>query len=127
MSLTKHKHTVADIQGVRCSIIETGISNDRANFLKALLELNRYNVKIEEEKKKTDDAPSLFTIGVTDILFNPVIVVYMKKLKNQHGKIVTPNFWNQKTANETIPYWSVISEKLIQLYTKPDYKLDVNY
>lgn len=72
MSLNKIKYTVSEIDGTRCKIIESGISEPRMNFLKQLLEFNKFEVKVNKDK----DSEHNFTIGVTDILFNPVFAVY---------------------------------------------------
>jgi hypothetical protein len=117
MALNNTKHTISEIGGIRCSIVETGTSPERLGFLKDLLEFNGYEVKSEEEKKKTEDAPTTFIIGVTNILFNPVTQVYMKKLKTREGYLVTPNYWEQKGIETEIPYWTVISDTMKALYT----------
>jgi len=74
MPLNKIKHTIADINGVRCSVIETGVTEERVSFLKEILEHNKFEVKVAEEKKEGDIKS--YTIGVTDILFNPVFAIY---------------------------------------------------
>jgi hypothetical protein len=101
----KAKHIVEEIEGVRCSIVEKGITEERCAFLKGLLELNNFEVKIVEDKKETEDAPTLYVIGVTDLEFNPVIAVYEMKLKTQDGKNVSPDFWEQKKAYSIDQYW----------------------
>ena len=42
MALLKGKHQVAEIDGVRCSIIETGLDTKRMEFLKEVLASNGY-------------------------------------------------------------------------------------
>jgi len=107
MALNKGKHNVGEIEGVRCTIIETGISKERADFLKELLILNGFEVKIQQEITDPPSNPGTFTIGVTDIVFNPVIAVYQKRLVRKDGKKVTPAFWNQTGVEEEKPYWLV--------------------
>ena len=107
MSLNKGKHNVGEVDGVRCTIVETGITRERADFLKGLLELNGYEVKIMEEISDPPTNPKKYTLGVTDILFNPVIAVYQKSLKRKDGRKVTPAYWNQTGEEENIPYWLV--------------------
>jgi hypothetical protein len=107
MSLKSGKHNVGEIDGVRCTIVETGISKERADFLKELLKLNGYEVKIQEEITDPPANPKTFSIGVTDIVFNPVIAVYQKALLRKDGKKVTAAFWNQTGVEENIPYWLV--------------------
>jgi hypothetical protein len=101
----KAKHTVEEIDGSRCTIVEKGITLDRCEFLKQLLEYNHFEVRIAEDKKEADDAPTLFTIGVTDLIFNPVIAIYEKALKTPHGKKVSPDYWDQKTIVPVEQYW----------------------
>jgi len=107
MSLNKGKHHVGEVDGIRCTIVETGITKERADFLKGLLEFNGYVVKIQEEISDPPASPKKYTLGVTDIIFNPVIAVYQKSLKTKEGKKVTPAFWNQAVEEVNIPYWLV--------------------
>lgn len=107
MSLSKGKHNVGEVDGVRCTIVETGISKERADFLKGLLQFNGFEVRIQEEVTDPPVTPKTYTLGVTNILFNPVIAVYQKSLKTQEGRKVTPAYWNQAGEEEMIPYWLV--------------------
>ena len=101
----KAKHIVEEINGVRCTIVEKGATQKRIDFLKALLEFNKFEVLVAEDKKETEDAPTLFTIGVTDIVFSPVIAVYEMSLKTPDGKRVSPAYWEQKTDEIVDQYW----------------------
>lgn len=103
MALTKIKHTTGEIDGVRCTVVETGASQERMNFLKELLEHNKFEVKLAEVKKEGE--PSTYTIGVTDILFNPVFAVYERTLKSVDGYKVTPAYWNEETSVFDPRYW----------------------
>ena len=107
MSLNKGKHTVAEIDGIRCTVVETGLSESRAFFLKELLSDNGYMVKLEKEKAKDGSALETYILGVTDIVFNPVIQVYGHKIKRKDGKVVTQAYWNQWQADTELPYWMV--------------------
>ena len=99
------KHTVKEINQVRCTIIETGATMERVNFLKDVLEYNGQEVLYAEDKKKNEEDPTLYTIGVTDVTFNPTIAVYGRNLKTRDGRKITADFWNQKT-DQTLPnYW----------------------
>jgi hypothetical protein len=103
MALNKGKHLVEEIDGVRCSVVEKGVSPERTEFLKKLLELNKYTVKVAAEA----DAET-FKIGVTDMLFNPVVDVYKRDLKSLSGKRVTPAYWLQESTKESeaeVNYW----------------------
>ncbi len=107
MALTKGKHTIAEIDGVRCTVVETGLSDERAAFLKGILEFNGYTVKIDKEKTKEGTALDTSVIGLTDLLFNPMIVVYQHKLLLSDGREVTPAYWNQWPGEWDLPYWQV--------------------
>ena len=54
MSLLNGKHTIKEIDGVRCTVVEQGASADRVNFLTKLLNLNGLEVKTVEESKKEE-------------------------------------------------------------------------
>ena len=108
MSLSKGKITVAEIEGVRCSVVETGLTDSRANFLKELLENCGYVVKCEKEKAKDGSPAGTFTLGVTDIIFHPVIKVYQHALIKKDGSVVTPAYWNQWAEGSDLPYYQVI-------------------
>ena len=101
----KAKHIVEEINGVRCTVVEKGATQKRVDFLKDLLEFNKFEVLVSEDKKETEDAPTLFTIGVTDIVFSPVIAVYEMSLKTPDGKRVSPAYWEQKTTEIIDEYW----------------------
>ena len=107
MITLKGKHQVAEIEGVRCSVAGTGLTESRKEFLRELLTLNGYEVKAEKEKAKDGTLLETWTLGVTDILFNPVIAVYAHKLRNREGAEVTPAFWEQSGKPAGIPYWQV--------------------
>jgi hypothetical protein len=104
MPLNKGKHLVEEIDGARCSVVEKGVSPERAEFLKKLLELNGYTVKAAQEGET-----ETFKIGVTDLLFNPVVDVYKRNLKSFTGHKVTPAYWLQESDKETeaeVNYWT---------------------
>lgn len=105
MSLSKGKHLVQEIDGVLCTLVETGIDNKRLTFLKELLEFNNFEVRTEQEPGKEEEQAT-FTIGVTDIVFNPVIAVYERSLKRpDNGDVVSPAYWNQEKEIEGVPYF----------------------
>lgn len=110
--LTKGKHVVAEIGGVRCTVVETGISEQRMKFLQDILTANHYDVKVEEEKKEDTSLPLTFKIGVTDILFNPVIAIYASKLLLPDGRIITPAYWNQQTDHNDPRYYRFRMKKI---------------
>jgi len=104
MPLTS-KHIVEEINGIRCTIVEKGITSDRVSFLKDLLEFNKLEVVVAENAKTDDSAPSLYTLGVTSIVFNPTLAVYEMSLKTRNGKSVSPAYWEQKTTEIIDEYW----------------------
>lgn len=102
--LNKGKHIVQEIDGVLCTIVESGVSQKRMQFLKAILEYNRFEVKVSESPAG-DEKPATFTLGVTDLVFNPVIAVYEKALKGLDGKVISPTLWNQEPEIDQLPYF----------------------
>ncbi len=113
MSLKSGKHIVSEIEGQRCTIVESGINEGRMNFLKELLVLNKLEVKVIQEKPETTTetataaATPTYTIGVTNLLFNLIIAVYDCSLRTKEGKIVTPAYWNQKPPIVDSRYWII--------------------
>lgn len=107
MSLNNGKHIVTEIEGVRSTVVETGLNESRCQFLKELLQQNGYEVKIEKEKAKDGTPLETFVLGVTDIVFNPMIRVYEHKILRPDGHPVTPAYWNQWAVDPDIPYWTV--------------------
>ena len=102
MSLNKIKPVVEEIEGVRCVIVESGIDKARADFLTKLLVHNNYEVKSYTAEDGT------MTLAVTDIMFNPVLDVYKRKLKSLTGHKVTPAYWLQQSTEESekeVNYW----------------------
>jgi hypothetical protein len=102
MALNQGKHIIEVIDGMRCTLIESGITADRSGFLRSILEYNGYEVKTE-----TDEV-GLVKIGVTDLVFHAVVDVYKRKLKTPNGKIVTPAYWLQLADRQTeaeVNYW----------------------
>jgi hypothetical protein len=106
MALTNAKHIVGEIEGVRCTIVESGVALERAAFLRQLLEFNGYEVKeLNLPAEKEGDEPK-YTIGVTDLVFNPVFAVYECLLKTPEGAYVTPGYWNQECIDCDPRYWT---------------------
>ena len=99
------KHMFGSIDDRRVTFVEKKVDENRKDFLKKLLEHNGFEVVIQEEKKASEEEPQLYTIGVTDMVFNPTIWVYQRKLKTFNGHKVTPDYWNQRTAETHPQYW----------------------
>ena len=105
-SLTTAKHQTGEIDGIRCTVIETGASRQRMEFLRDLLAFNRLEVKIMEETPAEGTEEVLYTIGVTDIVFNPVYAIYERTFLKQDGQIVTPAYWRQQEGDTSVQYWT---------------------
>ena len=89
-------HTVEELNGVRCAIVEKNVSKERADFLKQLLEINHYEVLVAvapppkaapakplpegEVAPPPPPAPEKFIVGVTDFTFNSINTVYGRAL-----------------------------------------------
>jgi hypothetical protein len=79
-----------------------------------LLEYNGYEVVVvKSPPPKTAPPegtvlPETYTIGVTDVTFNPTNAVFGRLLKSPDGHIVTLAFWNQedKVSNDEVPYYT---------------------
>jgi hypothetical protein len=128
MALNKN-HEYEELNGVRCGIVEKNVTPQRVEFLKKILEYNRYTVVVvptpapkitappapkEGEQvptsasaEATADKPETFTLGVTDYTFNTINAIFGRMLKTPGGHIVTLAYWNQKeeSNNDEIPYY----------------------
>jgi hypothetical protein len=97
MALNPH-HTVAELDGKACSIVEKAATPERAKHIADILSANGLEVVTVEQDGKV-------TVGVTDILFNPVMAVYNRYLKTKEGKVVTPAFWYHNDSQYKGLYW----------------------
>jgi hypothetical protein len=104
MAINNAKHIIGEIDGVRCTIVESGATLERVAFLSELLKFNNLEVKELKETSAEGEEPK-YTIGVTNLLFNPVFAVYEKQLKNKEGAFVTPGYWKQECVNCDPRYW----------------------
>ncbi len=120
-------HTSEDLNGVKCAIVEKNVFKERADFLKSILEYNKFTVVIAPsppakapKSSPTVDAaaaevldqapasePVSFTIGVTDMRFNTINAIFGRLLKTPDGHIVTLAYWNQEepVSNDELPYF----------------------
>ena len=105
MSLNNAKHIITEFEGIRCTVVESGISFERLTFLKELLECNKFEVKVKEEPPELPGDPMKYSIGVTDLVFNPVFAVYDRSLRTKDGQFVSPGIWNQETTVYKRMYW----------------------
>ncbi len=51
--------------------------------------------------------PSTFTVGVTDLMFNPTNAIFGRLLRTPDGHVVTLAYWQQKeeVAQDEVPYF----------------------
>ncbi len=100
------KHVFGSIGDQRVTFIEKKIEGKRKDFLQKLLEANGFEVVIQEEKRKSEEDPQLYTIGVTDMTFNPTTFIFQRRLKTLDGEhIVNQDYWNQKSEGSKPQYW----------------------
>ena len=105
MAINNAKHIVSEINGVRCTLIETGLSVDRVAFLRDLLEFNNLEVIEMQENPEAEGEEPKYTLGVTDLLFNPVFAIYERQMKTREGSFVTPGYWKQECTECDPRYW----------------------
>ena len=121
MAINKN-HEFEELDGVKCAIVEKNASQQRVDFLKPLLEFNKYTVVVVTSPPPKAAAPAApaatdapvptppatFTIGVTDVTFNPTNAVFGRLLKTYNGHIVTLAYWQQKetVSRDNVPYFS---------------------
>ena len=99
------KHIVEEINGIRCTVIEKGATARRVDFLKELLSFNGFEIQLSEDKRADESTAPTFTIGVTDLVFNPLIAVYEMSLKTKDGQKVSPAYWEQQKTEIVDQYW----------------------
>ena len=127
MAINKN-HEFEDLDNIKCSIVEKNVSESRVQFLKDLLTYNKYEVLVvtspapkaapapvataegETAPAPTPEpvvAPSTFTVGVTDLRFNPTNAVFGRSLHTSDGHVVTLAYWQQQEAvsDDTVPYF----------------------
>ena len=124
MAINKN-HEFEELGGVKCSIVEKNASKERVAFLKELLETNHFEVvvvhspppKVASPTKPAEGeptpvviipaAPETFTVGVTNLAFNPTNAIFGRLLKTKDGHIVTQAYWYQKdsASHDEIPYY----------------------
>lgn len=98
-------HLFGSIGETRVTFVEKGVDENRRDFLKNLLEVNGFEVIIEEDKIKMEGDPQMYTVAVTDMTFNPTVWVFQRRLKTADGRKVTHDYWNQKTEETNPRYW----------------------
>jgi hypothetical protein len=127
MAINKN-HEFEDLDGVKCAIVEKNASKERVDFLRQLLEYNRFTViviaspppkpapvamPVNTAEGETVPIPmpqpsaATFTIGVTDVMFNVTNAIFGRLLHTQDGHTVTLAYWQQKEniATDEVPYF----------------------
>jgi hypothetical protein len=130
MAINKN-HEFEDLNGVKCAVVEKNASSKRVAFLKELLEFNKYTVVVVPSpppkpapaaapKPETAEAvsqpvtetqspppPATFTVGVTNVTFNPTNAIFGRLLHTKDGHVVTLAYWYQQesTSNDEVPYY----------------------
>jgi hypothetical protein len=119
MAINKN-HEFEDIDGIKCAIVEKNASQKRVDFLKSLLEYNRFTVivaaspppKVAPAPAAAEAAeviipPATFTVGVTDVMFNATNAIFGRLLHTSNGHVVTLAYWQQKesVSKDEIPYF----------------------
>ncbi|MEZ5014338.1 MAG: hypothetical protein R2794_08610 [Chitinophagales bacterium] len=105
-------HTFDELDGIKCAIVEKNATPARVDFLRTILAGNGYTVVVvpTPPAKNADaeaPAPETFTIGVTDVTFNPTNAIYGRLLRNKDGHIITPAYWSQSESDtlDDTPYY----------------------
>ena len=120
MAINKN-HPFEDIDGVRCAIVETGLTENRKDFLKSLLELNGYTTVVVTEPVKaaappaegsaeapaTETPPATYKLAVTEPSFNTTNAIFGRLLRTKDGRVVTMAYWQQKetVSRDDVPYF----------------------
>jgi hypothetical protein len=128
MAINKN-HEFEELDGVKCGIVEKNLKPERVQFLKKLLEYNKFTVVVvpspapkvapapvvklaEGETPSPAPPPALpvpetFTVGVSDYTFNPVNAIFGRLLHTPDGHVVTQAYWLQQetVSHDEIPYY----------------------
>jgi len=125
MAINKN-HEFEELDGVKCAIVEKNASQQRIDFLKPLLEFNKYTVIVVASPPPKAAAPAAsavantdivvetpppppasFTIGVTDVTFNATNAIFGRLIKTPGGRVVTLAYWQQKEtiSRDHVPYF----------------------
>jgi hypothetical protein len=127
MAINKN-HEFEDLGTSKCAIVEKNASAERVQFLKTLLEFNKYEVVVVDSPapKAAPAAPAApvaapvegeapaaptepvapivppatttFTIGVTNLTFNATNAIFGRQLKTADGHIVSLAYWQEKES-----------------------------
>ena len=126
MAINKN-HEFEELDGVKCGIVEKNVSAARVEFLKKLLEYNKFTVVVVPSpppkaasatvlsETEADQAPlppvisADSTVGVSDYTFNPINAIFGRLLHTPDGHVVTLAYWQQKelVSHDEIPYFEL--------------------
>lgn len=118
-------HLFEELDGVKCGIVEKNVLPARVEFLRSVLEFNGFTVVVAaspppkavapanppapviENPVQIPLSPATFTVGVTDITFNPINAIFGRLLHTPDGHVVTLAYWHQKEkiSHDEIPYF----------------------
>ena len=113
-------HLFDDLDGVKCAIVEKNCKPERVEFLKKVLEFNRFNVVVTRspapkappvaagaEAPPSAVAPDTYTVGVTNLAFNVTNAIFGRLLFTPDGHVVTMAYWQQKesVSHDDVPYF----------------------
>lgn len=133
MAINKN-HEFEDLDGIKCAVVERNLTPARLQFLKDLLEYNRFTTVIVASPPpkaaapkpaapvaegatpeaappppvvEAQSAPELFTLGVTDSTFNATNAIFGRLLKTKDGRVVTLAYWRQEetVSHDEVPYF----------------------
>ena len=125
MAINKN-HEFEELDGIKCAIVEKNAPQQRVDFIKPILEFNKFTVVFvpspppkvvpvpaaavvnEETIAETPPPPpATFTIGVTDVTFNPINAIFGRLLKTPDGHVVTLAYWQQleTVSHDEVPYY----------------------
>ena len=134
MAINKN-HEFEDLGTSKCAIVEKNASPERVQFLKNLLEFNKYEVVVVDSPAPkaapaapvaapvegeapapapaepagpiAPPAPTTYTVGVTDLCFNATNAIFGRQLKTTDGHIVSLAYWQEKesVSNDELPYF----------------------
>lgn len=105
MPLKSGKHEFGDYEGQTVTYVEQKVGAERAAFLKAVLEHNGIPVIVIEIPGATEDIPTTWTVATPDLVFNPVVYVYQRRLRTLDGRKISPAYWNQESEDAKPEYW----------------------
>jgi hypothetical protein len=126
-------HEFEELDGIKCAIVEKNVSPQRVEFLRSLLLYNGYEVVVTASPApkaapvpksgppadgdaqstsqplnlSTPQPPETFTVGVTDITFNPINAIFGRSLHTPDKHVVTLAYWQQKeeVSHDEVPYF----------------------